>query len=561
MADHALYLEVDEDITSAIDKLRKAPGTSVQIVVPKRSGILQSIINLKLLKKAANDAGKELVLVTNDKIAGDLAGRIGIPVAAAIGSRPVINEPARPEPKNDADEIIDANDPVSDSDLIDLDDKPAISTTSTKRPAFSQRDIDKPKVAAAAFTPSAMDASSDLESAPAAKASGASKVPSFTKLQRRLSWVGLAVLLVVVYLVGMYYFASSNVKIFALGTKVNVEGNFAADTSATKSDAANAILAAKEVVFSKDATTPVIPTGQKDNGTKSSGTVVFKNCEDSNVYPLAAGNTISSQGLSFTTNDAIVIPAGTFTGGGTNCTSPTVSVKVTATKNGDSYNLTNATFTSPKLTSNFKITAAQLSGGTSKIATVVTQADVDTAQADLLAKDKEASLVALNAKVPSDSMALPDSMVQTISAVTPTPAVGEEAKTANVTLKITYTSLTVFKDDYKVMVNALEQKQIGEKSQIYDDGIATAKITSNGKDSAGRPSFNFSALAYGGAKLDKTEIANKLKGMKYGEATTYVGGLPGVDHVEINVWPAWSTSLPKRPTRINVTVSVANSKG
>src|SRR6267154_590890 len=92
MKDNALYLEADEDITSAIDKLTKSSGTSVQIVVPKRSTMLQSIINLKLLKKAAEKGGKELVLVTNDRIASDLAGRVGLAVAPSIGAKPVIVE-------------------------------------------------------------------------------------------------------------------------------------------------------------------------------------------------------------------------------------------------------------------------------------------------------------------------------------------------------------------------------------------------------------------------------------------------------------------------------------
>ena len=572
MADHALYLEIDEDITSAIDKLRKAPGPSVQIVVPKRSGILQSIINLKLLKKAASDAGKELILVTNDKVAGDLAGRIGIPVAAALGGRPVINEPAKPQPKNDIDEVIEADDPMSEGDLMDLEDPaekgPAVAI---KRPSFNRRDIDKPKpipvapvLAAAAIAEAAEAAEAEAGATVAtvqSASSGASKIPSFTKLQRRLTWVGLALLLIAGYMIGMYYLASANVKLFALGTKVNVDGSFSADTAASHSDNAKAVLAAQEITFSKDATTPVTPTGQKDNGTKATGTVAFKNCEDTSAYPFAAGNVITSQGLTYTTNDAITIPAGTFIAGATICTSPTVSVKVTATKNGDSYNLTNASFTSPKLTSNFKITSSQLSGGTSKIVTVLTQADVDKAQAALLASDKDASTTALNAKVQGDSQSLPDSATQVASGVVPTPAIGAEANAATISLKITYTELAVKKADYKSLLDSLELKQIGANNQIYDDGIASIKVSSNGKDAAGRPYFNFSALAYGGAKLDATTIATQLRGKKYGEATTLAGGLPGVDHVEINVWPAWSTSLPKRPSRIHVTVSVANSKG
>src|SRR5476651_2328216 len=97
MNDNALYLEVDEDITSAIDKLTKSQGGSVQIVVPKRSTMLQSIINLKLLKKAADSGGKELVLVTSDRIATELASRVGLAVAPSIGAKAVVTDAKIPE--------------------------------------------------------------------------------------------------------------------------------------------------------------------------------------------------------------------------------------------------------------------------------------------------------------------------------------------------------------------------------------------------------------------------------------------------------------------------------
>jgi len=110
MKDNALYLEVDEDITSAIDKLQKLSAESVQIVVPKRSTMLQSVINLKLLKKAAADSGKKLVLVTNDKVATSLAGRVGLAVAPSLGAEAVMA--TAPEPMAAAmEDVIEASDP------------------------------------------------------------------------------------------------------------------------------------------------------------------------------------------------------------------------------------------------------------------------------------------------------------------------------------------------------------------------------------------------------------------------------------------------------------------
>ena len=572
MADHALYLEVDEDITSAIDKLRKAPGASVQIVVPKRSGILQSIINLKLLKKAAETAGKELILVTNDKVAGDLAGRIGIPVAASIGGRPVINEPAKPMPKNDFDEIIEADDPMPVGDLMDIDDKPEKAATATNRPAFSRRDIDKPKPAAVAPTAALAaeevlaDASEEALSPPTHHtASGSSKVPSFTKLQRRLGWAGLAIALIVGYIVTMYFLTSANVKLYAIGTKVSVDGSFVADTAAGQSNSTKGILAAQEVTFTKDATTPVTPTGQKDNGTKANGTITVTNSYDSNPQPLQTGTRfIAPDGNVFRTTEDVLVPGAGVAGGQISPGSKTVSV--TSDQNGDKYNeASGQKYSIPGLSAGQQAkiygTGNQMSGGTSKIATVLTQADVDKAQADYLSKDTDAAFKSLSDKFGKAGKPLPDTFSHTVSDIVPNPGVGQEATVATLNFKVTYTTLTVDSNIFNAYIHAQEQGQVGPKNQLYDDGIGSTKLTNSGKDAAGRFMFQFSTLAYSGTKLDTTAIATQLKGQKYGEASALAGGLPGVDHVEINVWPAWSTSLPKRPARIHVTVSVANSKG
>jgi hypothetical protein len=62
----------------AMTKLKKSTDTEVRIVVPSRSGLLQSSVNVKLLKKSAKDSKKDLVLVTNDKITKNIFLPFGV---------------------------------------------------------------------------------------------------------------------------------------------------------------------------------------------------------------------------------------------------------------------------------------------------------------------------------------------------------------------------------------------------------------------------------------------------------------------------------------------------
>jgi len=80
MAHQTFYLDIDEEITSIVDRLRKAKAREIIIVVPKRALLIQSIVNLKLLKKEAENLGKQLIIVTQDKLGKMLVEKAGIAV-------------------------------------------------------------------------------------------------------------------------------------------------------------------------------------------------------------------------------------------------------------------------------------------------------------------------------------------------------------------------------------------------------------------------------------------------------------------------------------------------
>lgn len=80
-----LYIDADEEITSIIDRLRKASEKEIIIVAPKNAMLLQSIVNLKLLKKEADRQKKQLLIITQDKIGKKLIEKAGIQAQAKAG--------------------------------------------------------------------------------------------------------------------------------------------------------------------------------------------------------------------------------------------------------------------------------------------------------------------------------------------------------------------------------------------------------------------------------------------------------------------------------------------
>ncbi|MFL6594983.1 MAG: hypothetical protein ACJ8HQ_06025, partial [Chthoniobacterales bacterium] len=59
-----IYIDIDDEITGIIDKLKASQSKVVALVLPKRAAVFQSIVNMKLLKRAADSNKKNLVLIT-----------------------------------------------------------------------------------------------------------------------------------------------------------------------------------------------------------------------------------------------------------------------------------------------------------------------------------------------------------------------------------------------------------------------------------------------------------------------------------------------------------------
>jgi hypothetical protein len=72
------YIDIDEEITSIVDRLRKSKANEIVIVVPKRALLIQSIVNLKLLRKEAESLKRQIMIVTQDKLGKLLIEKAGI---------------------------------------------------------------------------------------------------------------------------------------------------------------------------------------------------------------------------------------------------------------------------------------------------------------------------------------------------------------------------------------------------------------------------------------------------------------------------------------------------
>jgi hypothetical protein len=94
------YIDVDEEVTSVIDRLKKSSVKENILVIPQRALILQSIVNLKLLRKETEKNKKQVMIITQDAHGQALVEKAGILVQASmegIEEENVIREDFQPK--------------------------------------------------------------------------------------------------------------------------------------------------------------------------------------------------------------------------------------------------------------------------------------------------------------------------------------------------------------------------------------------------------------------------------------------------------------------------------
>lgn len=79
-----IYIEIDEEITSVFDKIKRVKSENAALVVPRRAILLQSIVNLKILKKKIDELGKKITIITSDIQGLALAEKAGIQATSKL---------------------------------------------------------------------------------------------------------------------------------------------------------------------------------------------------------------------------------------------------------------------------------------------------------------------------------------------------------------------------------------------------------------------------------------------------------------------------------------------
>jgi hypothetical protein len=557
-----IYIDVDDEITAIIEKLRNSKSRIVALVLPKRSAVLQSIVNMKLLKRTADTSKKNVVLITSEAGLLPLAGAVGMHVANSLNSKPAI--PAAPHAQTDDPD----EDAIEDTDGSNDFDKAAAASQPVGSLANKFNEPETIQLDNEDVPPAPAGAAAGGAAVAAAAKKGKDKklkIPNFNRF--RLALV-LGAVFIVVLIFGWLWantaLPKAQISLKTNSSDVDTKVAVIMDPKATEFDPASNVLPTKIATKQQTGSQQVSTSGQKNNGSKASGTVTLalKDCSvDSVTVP--AGTGVSSNGMTFITQAAATMESVKIGGSCRNTDFKSVSTKdisVSAQQAGASYNISAASFTVAGYSNVSGSSSDPMTGGTDNIIKVVAQADIDSAKAKISSNDNSNVKSDLQ-KTLSGQGYLP--ILSSLNAGDPTVTssanVGDQADTVTVTQVTAYSMYGVKQSDVKKVITANVNKQIDTtKQQILNDGAAQAKFQITSAASSGPVQATLTATSLAGPDIDTSKLASQFAGKKTGDIKAITKTIPGVSDVSVKYSPFWVNAVPKKTSKITIVIIKAD---
>jgi hypothetical protein len=400
MAAGVIYLDIDDEITSAASRIRTVEGRRVAVVLPHGSRVATSRINFRLLARDALTHEKQLSIVANDAATRALAASAGLPVFSSVGeyeqargddgdpgvaaglpegaglaaaaeaaraaeaaeaSRaarataaaeaaalagetartpivPVTDEPALERPVQQTLDDMEAAELAAAAAALRAD--PAIATPApTRAPERSIRET--PGGAAireGAGRPTSRETRvQDVPVRGGTLGAGVSRGMPRTSLLVGLAAIALAVL---IGGVGAYLvLPSATIVVSPREESVGpVAVTILADPTATSPDAEAGVVPAESVSLDLDVANTFPATGKRVETTRATGTVRFENRDPTSSNTIASGSIVRTEsGMRFQTSANVTVPKAELSG--LKIIPRFASVKVTAVDKGPDGNI------------------------------------------------------------------------------------------------------------------------------------------------------------------------------------------------------------------------------
>ena len=558
MTEKILYIEADEEITGVISRLKKLKSSKVAIVVPKGAIMLQSIVNLKMLKKHEKDLGKEVTIVTTDRIGLHLASEVGFEALRSLDSTSLekdinVKDDEKLNLKNNKEQELpkdleedDFKATVSD---IGYDDKKDKDEKKSEGPniVFKEGSKKKSSEKEPELKNKSVDSNHKQETAKSRK-----------KMSRTMKWLltGFGGIATIAVLLSIFFILpKATIIVSPVAEKTNEEFEISALLGDNQGN-----IKGELVEISKQKSKTIETTGTKNIGEKAKGNI---NLTDTgynsrpNTTTLVAGTRfVSPDGLVFKSTANVTIPGFETVAGNTKPGS-TVSVPVEASEPGEKYNISASNFSIPALSTKLILASSSsaMAGGSTRVAKVVAKNDIENLKnqlsEEMLTEAKEEI-----GKKTKDKMVLEAAIKEDVIKEEFSAQEAQEAQELTLNTDKNYWLIVFSEKDVKNEIEGRVTTGLDDNKELVKDRFDDLeyKIIDQNKDNG--LIFSVSASVYIIEKLELDQSKYDIAGKDKNEAIEYFKGKEKVLDAKVEFWPFWVNKIPLNRSRIFIEIEV-----
>lgn len=550
MAIPTIYINLEDDVSKIVTRIKKQKSQEVVLVCPKRSFIFNDSINLRLLKKQVDLIGVQTWILTMD-LKGQLYAKeagFGLKflpkITASKGFSDVKLNKFNKE-KNNFTKTKNNTEPETQYLEKQIHEKNENTNPDKKTKARILQNI--------------MVSEHELTNDP--------HLQNFKNKfkQSKLKYLIVFPILILAILISTLLFVLPRAEIVIFPKTENITRGMeiTAGINIPNSDALKLVVPAKRFSETLELTDKFQSQGKKEVGNKSSGMVNIYNFTSSPLN-LKANTTVLQVGgkIYKLSQDALQIKPTLYKNSSTKEVDESTLVgpfEVVAEQGGESYNLpastrlevTNQVFGSrPQLLYAKAFTA--ISGGTSRYLSLVSDTDLVTSQKALMEK----AIKQINSKFSSESLVVLENAFKSeiLEFKTDKPA-GSESPSFEAIIKTKISGILVNENE----INNMVYERI---SQTLSNNKTLSKKTGIIKIQSVKPDFDSGLLLitihYQGDlvyKVDLTDIKSKLTSKKPENANEIITKNNEIGKIDIVLSPKWQKNLPILENNIKISVS------
>jgi len=584
-----IYIEPDEEITSIIDMLSQSQAREIALIVPAGAQLLQSSINMKLLRREADFMRKKITIVTADSVGQEMAKKLNFTVTDRVDPDQV--DDFSPEfAKVGADQKTDILDALVEEMEIDQDNQLEPKGKSTAK-SKKMNDILRPKNKAEIETkpkiepkiesdyklftdqglPEDFESFKELGPFEGEEQNDKIKQDEAIKINHgflrgfftnKFLYFFIGLIIIIAGASAYIILPSAEVFLYSKTEKVTFDFKVEGSKDISQLDIAARKIPIQSIKALETLTRKFSATGEKQMNEKAKGVITIYNEYSSKAQPLVANTRIlASGGKLFRTIESVEIPGASIEEG--KIIASILDVEVTADQPGDEYNISPSDFTIPGFEGTAKYAGfygkskEAMKGGSTKKIKIVTADDIKKAEEALTKEllDSQAAKKALDAKMPADLKLIEEATKEEIASASSNIEAEKEAQ-----------------DGFTMQVTAQAQALVFNEKDLNDlvDSYLAAKIGKEKKPipqsqkiSWDKPSIDWDKtsifLTLHGQEevaenIDAEAVKKELAGKNETEARKYLSSLTNIEKAQVAFWPFWVKHIPSNQSKIKVII-------